>query len=239
MPPPPEQEEEAIRYAAEMPQFPGGEAALQHYFQENIKYPVVEREQNKQGTVYIEFIVEKDSSISNVSAVQGVHNAPGLAKEAIRVISLMPKWTPGRSNGKTVRVIMVQPVKFVLESPTPPVKDTNNVKTEQIDNPVQLAEEMPEFPGGDGAFNRYLQENIKYPADEKKKKKQGNVYISFVVEKDGSISEVKAVKEVPGAPGLTAEAIRVISQMPKWKPGKSNGRTVKVTITQPVKFILK
>jgi periplasmic protein TonB len=107
------------------------------------------------------------------------------------------------------------------------------------DKPEEIftfAEQMPEFPGN--GFTAYLQKNIKYPAMEKDAGKQGTVYISFVVEKDGSITNVAAAKEVPGAPGLTREAIRVVSQMPKWSPGMMNGRPVRITITQPVKFVL-
>jgi len=97
---------------------------------------------------------------------------------------------------------------------------------------------LPSFPGDEGAFLHYLTMNIHYPAAEMKAKKQGTVYVAFTVEKDGTITDVHAVKEVPDAPGLTAEAIRVISAMPKWNPCLINGIPARVLMTYPVKFVL-
>jgi TonB family protein len=103
---------------------------------------------------------------------------------------------------------------------------------------LTFAEQQPEFPGGQDSLMSYLRRNIKYPQLEKEQDKQGTVYISFVVYKDGTISNVKALKEVSGAPGLTKEAIRVVSAMPKWTPGKMNGRAVNVQQTIPIRFVL-
>jgi len=97
---------------------------------------------------------------------------------------------------------------------------------------------MSEFPGGQDSLNSYLRRNIKYPQVEKEEGKQGTVYISFVVRKDGSITDVKVMKEVPGAPGFTKEATRVIKAMPTWKPGKMNGRAVNTQMTIPIRFVL-
>lgn len=100
------------------------------------------------------------------------------------------------------------------------------------------AEVMPSFPGGDDAFMAYLKNNIRYPVMEKESGKQGAVYIRFTVQRDGSITDITPLKEVPGAPGLTKEAIRVMKGMPDWIPGKMNGRNVAVYVTQPVRFKL-
>jgi TonB family protein len=100
-----------------------------------------------------------------------------------------------------------------------------------------FAEVMPSFPDPAG-FSHYLASNVKYPYAERDAGKSGVVYISFVVEKDGSISNVRAVKEVPDAPGFTKEAIRVISQMPNWKPGMMRGKPVRIEVTQPIRFVL-
>jgi periplasmic protein TonB len=107
------------------------------------------------------------------------------------------------------------------------------------DEIYSFVEEMPEFPGGQDSLNSYLRRNIKYPQFEKEQGKQGTVYMSFVVRKDGSITDVKVLKEVPGAPGFTKEAARVINAMPIWKPGKMNGRPVNTNLTIPIKFSLK
>lgn len=99
-----------------------------------------------------------------------------------------------------------------------------------------FAEEMPEFI--DGGFTLYLVQNVKYPAEAKKKHKEGTVYVSFVVNKFGFIQDVKIAKGIPGAPELDEEAMRVIAAMPRWSPGTMNGEPVKITITQPIKFVL-
>lgn len=101
-----------------------------------------------------------------------------------------------------------------------------------------FVEQQPEFPGGQDSLMSYLRRNIKYPQMEKEQNKQGTVYISFVIHKDGTISNVKALKEVAGAPGLTKEAIRVVNAMPIWTPGKMNGRPVNVQYTIPIRFVL-
>ena len=99
-----------------------------------------------------------------------------------------------------------------------------------------VVEDMPEFPGGTAGLLEYLRANIRYPAGCRENNIQGRVLISFVVEKDGSIVEPEVVKSVDEE--LDAEAIRVISNMPKWKPGTQRGEPVRVKYTVPVNFRL-
>ena len=104
--------------------------------------------------------------------------------------------------------------------------------------PVLSAEEMPEFPGGSTALMTYLMDNVKYPADAKKDKKEGRVICSFVVSKEGKINDAHVVKS-SGTESLDNEALRVVNNMPDWKPGKENGEPVNVQFTIPVVFKLK
>lgn len=99
-----------------------------------------------------------------------------------------------------------------------------------------VVEEEPEFPGGMEALYRYLASNIKYPELAKKEKIQGTVYVSFVVEKDGSVTNIKVLRDI-GA-GCGEEAVRVVRQMPKWKPGRQRGQRVRVQYNLPIKFSL-
>ena len=96
---------------------------------------------------------------------------------------------------------------------------------------------MPEFPGGNGAVAEYVRENMKYPAIAKEKGTQGRVIVQFVVNRDGSIVDAKVLRGVD--PYLDKEAIRVISSMPKWKPGMQRGKAVRVKYTVPVMFRLQ
>ena len=95
-------------------------------------------------------------------------------------------------------------------------------------------DQMPEYPGGMQAMIEFLQANMKYPEDAAKQKVEGRVMVQFVVETDGSISDVHVAKQV--FPSLDAEAIRVVQAMPKWTPGKEKGKVVRVKYNLPIVF---
>ena len=101
----------------------------------------------------------------------------------------------------------------------------------------QVVEQMPEFPGGMSEAMKFLAKNIKYPVAAQQAKIEGRVIVQFVVGKDGSISDVHTVRSV--SPELDAEAIRVVSMMPKWNPGKQRGKAVPVSYTMPIMFRLQ
>ena len=106
-------------------------------------------------------------------------------------------------------------------------------KNQQV---FDVVEQMPEYPGGPSALIEYLSQNMKYPEDAKQQKIEGRVLATFVVETDGSVSNVEVVK--PAFPSLDAEAVRLLSAMPKWTPGKQNGKVVRVKFTVPISFNL-
>ena len=112
-------------------------------------------------------------------------------------------------------------------------------ETEEVlpEDPVYiLPSELAVFPGGMTALTKYLIDNTVYPEMAKEMNIQGTVYVGFIVEKDGSVSNVKVLREI--GYGLDEEAIKVVSSMPKWIPAKQNGRKVRLSMTLPVKFRL-
>ena len=123
--------------------------------------------------------------------------------------------------------------EIAVAAPPPPPAPKPEVATKVFD----VVEEMPSFPGGQGALMQYLASNIKYPVVAQENGVQGRVIVSFVVERDGSISDVKVARSVD--PSLDREAQRVVKSMPKWKPGKQNGSAVRVKYTVPVVFRLQ
>ena len=137
--------------------------------------------------------------------------------------------------------VMAQQEKKEVPPPPPP-KESKVVKAEAMapqDEEVPIftvVEEMPEYPGGMKALYSYLGENIKYPDEAKKNGISGTVYITYVVEKDGSVSNAKVLRGA--SPELDKEAVRVVSAMPKWKPGKQKGIPVRVQYNLPIKFAL-
>lgn len=106
----------------------------------------------------------------------------------------------------------------------------------QEEEPFQLVEQEPEFPGGESAMFQFIQKNVQYPMVAREQGIQGRVFVSFIVDKDGSISNVEIVKGVHAS--LDQEAMRVVKKMPKWSPGKSNGKPVKVKMRLPITFTL-
>jgi len=118
--------------------------------------------------------------------------------------------------------------------PPPPPPKPKEEATEEI---FVVVEEMPEFPGGQSALMKYLSENIRYPVIAQENGIEGRVICSFVVERDGSITDVQVVRGVD--PSLDREAVRVIQSMPKWKPGKQRGKPVRVRFTLPIVFRLQ
>jgi protein TonB len=121
-----------------------------------------------------------------------------------------------------------------VEEYVPPVEDEEEVEEAEI---FTVVESMPTFPGGMGALMKYLAENIKYPPLAKESGIQGRVFINFVVEPDGRISNVKVLRGIGG--GCDEEAVRVVKSMPKWSPGKQRGKPVRVSYNLPVKFTLQ
>ena len=115
---------------------------------------------------------------------------------------------------------------------------TEPVKPKAEENVIfEVVEQMPTFPGGMSALMQYLSKNIKYPPVAEENGIQGRVICTFVVERDGSVSDIRIAKGVD--PSLDKEAIRVVSAMPKWIPGRQNGQSVRVKYTLPVTFRLQ
>ena len=109
---------------------------------------------------------------------------------------------------------------------------------EEVEDEIfQVVEQDPEYPGGVEALYKFIQQNLKYPQLAKENNITGRVFVQFVVEKDGSVSNVKAARDIGG--GCGAEAVRVIKAMPKWTPGKQRGKAVRAAYTLPVNFVLQ
>ena len=122
----------------------------------------------------------------------------------------------------------------IVEDFVPIVEEEEEVEEMEI---FTVVESMPSFPGGDAARMKFLQENIKYPQMARESGIQGTVYVTFVVEPDGSVSDVRVLRGIGG--GCDEEAVRVIKEMPKWNPGQQRGKPVRVQFNMPIKFTLQ
>ena len=190
----------------EMPQFQGGDSALVEYITHNVHYPQAEKAQGIQGKVFIGFVVEKDGSISNVEVKRGIGEE--CDAEAVRVVKDMPAWIPGKRNGEPVRVSSMLPINY----------------------------KIIEQPGGEQGLLDFIGTNVRYPEEAKKQGISGKVFVGFVVETDGSVSNVKVLQGIGG--GCDEEAVRVVKMMPNWIPGEASGEKVRVMYMIPINFRL-
>ena len=214
------------------PQFPGGVVEWMKFLSANMKYPAEAKEKKQEGRVIVQFIVEKDGSITNAKVVRGV--SPLLDQEALRVVGIMPKWNPATQRGQAVRVQYTLPVMFSLNGKIDEMQQHQvNMKPNEK-GIYNIVEEPASFPGGMANCLKFLSENVKYPEDCKKEGIQGRVIAQFIIDKDGSVKDVKIVRGVH--PSLDKEAIRVIEAMQKWTPGKVKGEPVKCQYTLPIAF---
>lgn len=219
------------------PEFPGGPAEMMKFLSDNIQYPVEAQKKGIQGRVVCNFVVEKDGSLSNFKVVRSVD--PLLDAEAIRVLSAMPKWTPGTQRGKAVRVRYTVPVFFRLqendEAKTAAV-ETNQIEEGRVQKYFK-ADKAPEFPGGEQAFFQFLSERIRYPVKAQENHIQGSVVVSYTIDKTGKVTEVSVKSNAD--PLLAKEAVRVIGEMPNWTPGMSKNKPVSVIQKQYFLFRLE
>jgi protein TonB len=118
-----------------------------------------------------------------------------------------------------------------------PVISTRPEEEEEEAQVFFIVEDMPEFPGGEMALRTYIANAIKYPVIAQENGIQGKVYVTFVVGKDGSVSNASIARGVD--PSLDKEALRVVNTLPKWKPGKQRGKPVNVSYTVPINFVLQ
>lgn len=209
------------------PQFPGGDAALISFLNENIKYPPKAVQDKVEGKVIVQFMVKKTGKIDDVKVLRSVRK--DLDDEAVRVVKMMPDFIPAKQNGEVADMPYTIPVSFKLYPEMAPL-----TVSEGSDVPDDF--QPPMFPGGEEALMLFLKVNVKYPPSAVKRNVQGKVVMQFVVDKTGKVNEIKVAKSVDKA--LDAEAIRVCKLLPDFYPALENGEPVSVWFTLPITFKL-
>lgn len=212
----------------ENPSFSGGSGAAARFKDENLKYPDAALSNMIGGTVSVQFIVNENGSLTDLSVSSGV--CPSLDAEALRVSRLMPPWQPGKEKGRIVKVR--SGANFNFNPPSTGIGIAGEPPTEVF----VVVQEMPVFPGGDSTLMKFIKSNIQYPKNAKDKNIQGRVILRFCVTNEGKIAKVGVLKGVD--PEIDQEAIRVIKMLPEWKPGKQGGKPVNVWYSVPVTFAL-
>lgn len=211
------------------PEYPGGEEAMYAFIDTSLNYPEI-------AAALANVVINADGSLSDTKVLRSSDEAFCLAVK--RLIASMPAWSPAQIDGKPVKASYAIPVIF-CPSPTNCVDDSvkiNDKAVKEITYEVDSVDEKPEFPGGEKAMYEYLCANVHYPVKNPEEVIQGIVVVQFTIDKDGNTSDLKAVRSPHKC--LTREVMRVVLMMPKWTPGKKNGKAVNVNYILPIKFKL-
>ena len=226
------------------------------YIYSNVSYPKVAKENKLEGRVIAQFIVDKDGSIINIKILRDL--GAGCGDEVTRVLKSMPKWIPGKQRGKAIKVQYTLPVNFKLDDVVEEEELEIAELEEELERPEEIeesmifkvVEDMPHFPGCENAdlprrevtkcankkMMQYIKDNIQYPKEAKESGVEGRVILQFVIGIDGSISNIKVLRNVEK--GCGEEAVRIVESMPKFIPGKQRGKAVRVQYTLPISFRL-
>ena len=219
------------------------------YLNQNKQYPEAALKNEIRGIIVVEFIVEKDGSITNSRIVRGKEVGYGIPEEALRLINNAPRWQPGRQKNQPVRSYYTTQVHFYLPQDVRLSDVPSGLSQELINDPKEPAssvkidenyiyrgvQEKPKSTFNEGEF---LAKNLVYPELARENGIEGRVHVEFIVEKDGSITNIKVVRGRELGHGIPEEAIRMVKAMPKWKPAMMDGKIVRAYFIMPVVFKL-
>ncbi|MGX7667388.1 energy transducer TonB [Flavobacterium pedocola] len=203
-------------------------------FQEFVFNSLDKTKIEKEGQLICSFTINEEGSLKNIRILKDLGGQSAL--EMIRVLQLSPKWQPATRNGKPFATTYKIPFTFIRKMPKVDTEEVvhidvvdNGGKSEE-DKIYVAVEKQPEFPGGSDKFMKYFAKNFNSPVQLKDVK----VFVGFIVNKDGSLSDVKMLRLPLDNEPLKNEIIRVVSNSPKWMPGIQNGKTVRVQFILPL-----
>lgn len=215
--------------ADKMPEYPdGGIKGFTEFVAEN--FQPLNNPEDITGTIISSFIIDTEGNLRNIEILRDL--GYGTGEETIRVLNLSPRWTPGQIQGKNVNVKYTFPIRIEIKAAVI-VDDekVNNHFAMNSDGTYTEVETMPEYPdGGYNGFRRFVAKNFRAP--EIIKNLKGQLILQFVVETDGSLTDIKVIRDL--GYGTGAEAVRVLKKSKKWKPGTQNGKPVRVKYTLPI-----
>ena len=239
-------QDEILRSAEEMPQFPGGEAALMKYISQHLEFPPEYEFEGNFKTI-VQFVVTQTGEVGETKVARSSN--PLIDSIVVYTVKQLPRFIPARQNGTPVSVWYTLPVTVKFqEKPAPiePPKSKKQIIKEDYANGIiefidslgiHHIEEMPKFPKGEAALMHHIMTRLQYPTMARESMIEGKVMVQFIVSETGEVGEPKVVKSAH--PLLDAEALRVCRTLPKFTPGKRDGKPIEATITVPVNFKLR
>lgn len=228
-----------LMFAEQMPSFNGGDAtAFLRWVAANVEYPLELMETRTGGTVVVSFIVDRDGRVTEIKELSSPD--PRFTEAVKTVMEQSPRWEPGRQNDEPVRVMLTIPLKFDLsglddEALAEAMEERKKLKAYDGSG-KKIVEVMPVFRhDGLQEFRSWVLSQIEYPQIAWQSNIEGDVVVSFIVERDGSIGEAKIISETSSI--LNKEVLGVLASCPKWRsPGYQDGNPVRVKFTMPVHF---
>ncbi len=232
--------------ANEPASFRGGKEAIYKYLADHLVYPE-SLKNNTEAKCKVRFMIDTSGNVKNAILTQKAAECPECDAEALRVISSMPQWNPGKYLGKPENSYYEIPINFSAPKITPTSKTSESAKelpvcpntNPKIDSSLYIFDfdnpELPaEFPGGHTALRNYLSKNLKVPRSCEPL--NFKCYLRFEIDIDGSVNNVVIMKRMNECPDCENEAIRVIKAMPKWIPSTLNGKPIKSFYDMPFNF---
>lgn len=239
--------DDAFMIVEEQPTYPGGQTAWMRHLANNLNYPEKAKQAGIEGVVYLSFVVDKDGSLEDFQVLRGIGG--GCDEEALRVLMESEKWNPGKQRGEVVKARMQVRVVFslggdlesdpvMISTDEPTIQKRQTYKSAEVieDDPdvFKIVEERPTYPGGQAAWVDHLQANLNYPEKAKNAGIEGEVILSFIVDKDGSIVDPQVIRGI-GA-GCDEEALKVLKASKNWNPAKQRGEIVKARMQTRIVF---
>ncbi len=231
-----------------LPLYTGGTVEMHRFISNTLSYPADAAERDIQGLVVYTFVVEKDGTLSNFNIIH--HADPLLDAEALRILQQMPPWRPARHKGEIVRAESYVPMYFKLnkqaqrrpvrtrpsETATARAYAKTDLEIIEQNEILTIVDQMPRYVYGEEGLAEFISHNIRYPKEARQLGVEGRILCSFIVAKDGSISNIEVVEGLH--PQLDNEAIRVLGLMPRWTPGVNGGEKVNVKCLLPIDFTI-
>lgn len=227
-----EEDGEVFLIVEQMPRFEGGDLnKFRQWVQMRVQYPKELQQAGVEGRVIVSFEVDKDGSVVNVQTRRTPDSR--LSDRVVKLVKQSPKWEPGKQRGQAVRVSYTIPIEFKI---TKTEAEPQAAEAHEEENtPFLIVEQMPTFEGGDiNAFRQWTEAQLKPQHDADGNPLTGMVICSFVIEADGSLSEIIPLRSPDQR--LTDEVVRIIKLSPRWEAGRQRGQAVRVKFTVPVQF---
>ncbi|WBO84352.1 TonB family protein [Hymenobacter yonginensis] len=231
----------AYTFVEQMPVFPGGMDSLRAYIQQHVKYPAQALREKVEGRVFVRFVVDTKGLVREVQVQKGI--GAGCDEEAVRVVRSLPRFEPGKQNGQQVPVYYTVPVVFNVTPPRSsdlmdmPAQATPVPPQPEPEKVYTYVEQMPTLsgPAGRTTLSIAIQQALVLPPEVREGRSEGTVFLNFVVQSTGTISDLKVVRGL--CPACDAAALAAVRALPPFEPGKQNGRAVAVQFTVPVQML--